>query len=77
MSDAAFYSQPNGYAQARYLCYDLQEQGLLRDYFRRFVADQAQDPTGYASLKAILGEPDMADWERAWRRRTMSLRFPE
>jgi len=77
LSDAAFYRHPTGYAQARYLCYDLQEQGLLRDFYRRFVADHEHDPTGYTSLKAILGDPDMTDWERAWRRRTMALRFPE
>jgi hypothetical protein len=77
LTDAAFYRHPVGYAQARYLCFDLQEQGLLRAYYRRFVADHEKDPTGYASLKAILGEPDMADWEMGWRRRTMALRFPE
>ncbi len=77
LSDAAFYRQPDGYGQARCLCFDLQEQGLLRDYYRRFVADHEQDPTGYASLRAILGEPDMADWEVGWRRRTMARRFTE
>ena len=77
LSDRAFYRHPNGYGQARYLCYDLQEQGLLRTYFHRFVADHETDPTGYATLRAVLGDPDMADWEMGWRRRTATLRFPE
>jgi hypothetical protein len=77
LSDSAFYRSSHGYAQARYLCYDLQQQGLLREYYRRFVANHEKDPTGYDTLLAILGEPDMADWEMGWRRRTTALRFPE
>ena len=76
MSNAAFYSSSHGYAQARYLCYDLQEQGLLREFFRRFVAEHDRDRTGYATLLSVLGDPEMADWEMGWRRRTMTLQFP-
>lgn len=47
------------YAQARYLCLYLQEQGLLEDYFRRFRRDRRDDPRGLRTLHAVLGN-------RAW-----------
>lgn len=34
------------YAQAQYLCYDLQQKGLLQKFYRRFHADCEKDPTG-------------------------------
>lgn len=36
------------YVQARYLCYSLQEKGLLMRYYREFVAHHKDDPTGYS-----------------------------
>lgn len=76
---AAFYGDDSGtsYAQSRYLLYYLQEQGRLRDFYRAFRAARAQDPTGYATLVQILGERDMADFQRRWERYVAALRFPE
>jgi hypothetical protein len=73
-----FYNEDPGtnYSQARYLCYYLQEKGLLRTYYRRFVANAAEDPTGYDTLKEVLGEKDMAAFKKKWESYVMKLRFP-
>ena len=57
----AFYADGRGvnYAQSRYLCYYLQERGLLVKFYQLFYAQQKNDPTGYKSLTSILGNPDM------------------
>ena len=65
-----FYSEDPGsnYAQARYLCYYLQQQGLLREYYRQFRRNVRTDPTGYETLKSILeikDEEGMAKFERS------------
>ncbi len=72
-----FYRADPGtnYAQARYLCYYLQERGLLRKYYHAFVANQDQDPTGYQTLKTTLGVDDMAEFKRQWEQYVMKLRF--
>ena len=53
-----FYNQDKGnnYAQARYLCYYLQEKGLLVKFYREFAANHKADPTGYKTLQRVLGE---------------------
>jgi hypothetical protein len=63
-----FYRSDPGtnYAQARYLCYYLQEQGLLRKYYRRFKANADKDPTGYKTLEEILGTTDMPAFQKKW-----------
>ncbi|MBI4704875.1 MAG: C39 family peptidase [Deltaproteobacteria bacterium] len=73
-----FYDQDPGtnYAQARYLCYYLQEQGLLVRYFGEVVAGHAADPTGYKTLQRVLAEPDMTAFQRKWERFVLGLRFP-
>jgi hypothetical protein len=62
------------YAQARYLCYYLQEQGLLVKFYRQFVANAKSDPTGYGTLKRILGESDMRAFQRKWEKFVLGLR---
>lgn len=54
---SGFYNQDKGtnYGQARYLCYYLQERGLLVKFYREFYAHRKTDPTGYQSLGKILG----------------------
>ncbi len=78
MSASQFYggSRGDNYAQARYLFHDLQEQGKLRAYYRAYLAAQKEDPTGYATLKTILGAEDMVAWQKDWEARVMKLRFP-
>ncbi|MBI4956481.1 MAG: C39 family peptidase [Myxococcales bacterium] len=75
---SAFYGDDRGtnYAQARYLLYYLQEKGLLVDFYRRFAAARATDPTGYQTLAAVLGESDMAAFQKRWEAFVLGLRFP-
>ena len=74
-----FYADKTGtnYAQARYLCYHLQQEGLLVKYYHQFVKDAAKDPSGYTTLKAILGTDDMTAWQKDWEASVTRLRFPE
>jgi hypothetical protein len=77
-TEREFYEDDPGthYAQARYLALYLQEQGLLRSYYHRFVAHQKTDPSGYRTLMAVLGERDMAAFKRRWEAWVLTLRFP-
>lgn len=77
MDEAQFYQDRGSrYAQARYLCYYLQERGLLVKYYQEFVANQAKDPSGFATLQKILGEKDMSAFQKKWEEFVMKLRFP-
>ena len=73
-----FYGASSGlkYAVARYLCYDLQERGLLVRYYKEFRRDIKKDPTGRKTLERVLGT-DLGSYEPGWRKRTLDLRFPE
>ena len=73
-----FYDDPGGtnYGQTRYLCYYLQEHNLLRKFYRQFRANASADPTGYNTLVALLGTPDMAKFQADWEAYTLNLRFP-
>ncbi len=76
-TDDEFYRQDRGtnYAHARYLCYYLQEHGLLRKFYHRFRANCDKDPTGYETLKAVLGRDDMAKFQQDWDAWVLKLRF--
>jgi hypothetical protein len=75
MDDRAFYDDDRGinYAQARYLCYYLQERGLLTRFYREFHAGHAADPTGFETLKKVLGEPDMDAFQKRWEKFVLAL----
>ncbi|MCE5325724.1 MAG: hypothetical protein LLG01_04865 [Planctomycetaceae bacterium] len=75
MDSRTFYAGDN-YGQSRYLCYYLQQKGLLKDYYHRFYRNQAKDPTGYQALKTVLGNPDMAVFQKQWEKWVLTLRFP-
>jgi len=68
----------NNYAQARYLCYYLQENGLLRKFYREFHKNHKTDPTGYGTLLKILDktEAQMPAWQKDWEAWVLKLRFP-
>lgn len=78
LSTANFYGDESGrnYAEARYLCQYLQEKKLLRTFYAQFVEHAADDPTGYAALKHVLGGDDISIHEQAFKRFVMGLRFP-
>ena len=73
-----FYQMDKGsnYAQARYLCYYLQEKGLLATFYHECVANQKRDPTGYKTLQKILKAKDMDAFKTKWELYVMGLTFP-
>lgn len=73
-----FYGQGSGthYAQARYLLYYLQEKELLNKYFKSFLENRLKDPSGYETLQTVLGEKDMADFQKRWQTWAMKLKYP-
>ncbi|HEX8145783.1 MAG TPA: hypothetical protein VF591_01165 [Pyrinomonadaceae bacterium] len=75
MDGRAFYDDERGtnYAQARYLCYYLQEHNLLTRFYRDFHAARASDPTGFDTLKKVLGEPDMGAFQKRWEQFVLGL----
>jgi hypothetical protein len=70
-----FYDEDKGinYGQSRYLCYYLQQRGLLVNFYREFTARQKQDPTGYQSLQKILGTTDMRAFKLRWEKFVLGL----
>jgi hypothetical protein len=72
-SSARFYASSTGYAQARYLCLYLQEQGLLRRYYAELSSGAAADPTGYKTLGRVLGQPDMQQFQKKWEAWVLTL----
>jgi hypothetical protein len=76
MDARAFYNDDKGtnYAQSRYLCYYLQEKGLLRKFYQEFLARQKEDPSGFKSLQKVLAEPDMDAFKIRWEKYVMGLR---
>lgn len=71
-----FYETDRGanYAQARYLCYYLQEKGLLKKFYREFRAGVKDDPTGYKTLCDVLGDPDMEEFQEKWEAYVLKLK---
>ena len=77
-SRGQFYHEDPGthYAQSRYLCYYLQEKGLLKTYYETFRVNAKTDPTGFETLREVLGQPDMDAFQREWETYVMKLTFP-
>ncbi|MFC1783794.1 hypothetical protein ACFL02_09465, partial [Planctomycetota bacterium] len=76
-----FYGMDKGdnYAQARYLCYYLQEKQLLVPFYHAFIKNVKNDPAGYQTLKNILDiqtEEEMNDFQGRWEKWVLDLRFP-
>jgi len=72
-----FYADHTGvnYAQSRYLCYYLQEKKLLVKFYKQFHARQKVDPSGFKTLKAVLGESDMEQFQKRWERFVLGLSY--
>ena len=77
-SEFQFYNEDPGtnYAQARYLCYYLQEHGLLTTFYELFSANVKTDPTGYNSLSKVLNISDFSDFQQHWEQWVLTLQFP-
>jgi len=80
MSNREFYRDDRGtnYAQARYLCYYLQEKGLLRKFYQQFLANHEGDQGGYRTLVRVLGlqRDDMPKFQKEWEAFVLKLTFP-
>lgn len=72
-----FYNEDPGtnYSQARYLCYYLQERGLLVKYYHEFRRNVQDDPTGYKTLQKLVGGDDMDEFKKKWEEYVLTLRF--
>jgi hypothetical protein len=70
-----FYSEATGvnYAQSRYLLYYLQESGLLVKFYKQFHTNRKTDPSGYETLKSVLSETDMHQFQRKWEKYVLDL----
>lgn len=75
MDTETFYSRDKGtnYSQSRYLCYYLQERGLLVKFYKEFFANRKSDPTGYKTLQAVLNETDMNAFQKKWEKFVLGL----
>ena len=66
----------NNYAQARYLCYYLQQKKLLTKFYKDFLATHKTDPTGYVTLQKVLGRRDMITFQQEWEAFVQKLTYP-
>ena len=66
----------DNYAQARYLCYYLQEKNLLTKFYHQFTADAETDPSGFKTLQKILTNPNMQKFQKEWEQWVLKLSFP-
>jgi hypothetical protein len=73
-----FYGDERGvnYAQARYLCYYLQEKGLLARFWSELRDGAKEDPGGYKTLVRVLDRKDMDAFQREWQAFVLKLSFP-
>lgn len=76
MDTSAFYNEDKGvnYAQARYLCYYMQEKGVLIKFYQEFHAHQKEDPSGFNTLQKVLAEADMDAFKTKWEKYVLALR---
>jgi hypothetical protein len=75
LGEQAFYDEDPGtnYAQSRYLCHYLQQQDLLVDFYHAFYENRHKDPTGFETLRQILGSPDMYEFQQEWEEWVLTL----
>ncbi len=76
MKDKDFRGAAMGrnYAQARYLCLYLQEQGKLGEFYRRYRDNRLSDPHGVASLEATVGAAAIATLDADYQKWVMTLK---
>ena len=76
LNESGFYNDDRGtnYGQARYLCYYLQQRGLLIKFYREFYAHRREDPTGYLTLQRVLRVADMNAFKATWEKYVLGLR---
>ena len=72
-SDEFYDASYDSYAYARYLMLYLQEQGKLATFYTQFRAARGKDPTGRATLEAVLGTDDLVAFQKKWARWVLAL----
>jgi hypothetical protein len=75
-----FYTKDRGtnYAQARYLCYYLQQKGELKTFYEMFRKNCEKDPTGYETLQKVLdrkGDDEMQAFQNEWEKWVLKLKY--
>ena len=77
LDERGFYLKQPGlhYAEARYLLYYLQDKGLLRTFFSRYLERGRRDRTGASTLKQVLGITDLNAFQRRWERYLLTLEY--
>jgi hypothetical protein len=55
------------YAQARYFCMYMQEQGVLEEFYSRFRANQKDDPLGYRTMGEVFPDVTWDELDAAFR----------
>jgi len=75
MDTSAFYNDDKGtnYSQSRYLCYYMQEKGVLVKFYQEFLAHQKEDPSGFQNLQKVLVETDMNAFKQKWEKYVLGL----
>ena len=75
MDRNAFYDDERGvnYAQSRYLCYYLQEKGVLVKFYQEFYTHRQEDPTGFKTLQKLLTQPNMDLFKKNWEKYVLGL----
>jgi hypothetical protein len=75
MDARTFYNEDRGtnYSQSRYLCFYLQERGLLVEFYHEFLANHSTDPSGFDTLQKVLGEKDMDAFQKNWEKFVLGL----
>ncbi len=64
------------YAQARYFCFYMQEQGVLGDYYRTFHNHRKTDPTGAQAVAEVFGDQSWQQLEDNFRTWVAGLEDP-
>ena len=70
------FQNPYAVGQARYLCYYMQEKGLLQKFFDQLQQNQYNDPTGFFTLQDVLGESDLFSLQSRWSEWVLGLNIP-
>ncbi len=82
MSDVEFRgeNEPLNYANARYLCFYMQERGLLRKFYKTFrkAHNAGEDQTGWASFNKVIAAASVtpAEFEKNWHAWVKTLKWP-
>ena len=76
-TESQFYADPHGmhYAEARYLCYYVQSQDKLREFYKEFVSNSDDDPTGVKTLCHVLEKESIEAVEKDLLNFVRSLKY--